>query len=123
MKKQLRYYIHLTTTKDLVTGDNSFFESKLCNFIKSFMEIIISNVLLELIKTKFFKKINFKLSFPPEKYICSSLYFRINTVFLFRKRTNVSNQGFKNSQQRQFIYGSLQPLKIISRTSRFSWSQ
>lgn len=107
MKKQLRYYMHLITSKDLVTGDNSIFESKLCNFMKSFMEIIISNALLELIKTKFFKKINLKSSFPPEKHIYSSLYFQIDTIFLFRKRTNISNQDFRNSQQTQFIYRSL----------------
>lgn len=47
MKKQLRYYIHLTTSIDLVTGDNSIFESKLCNFMTNFIEIIVSNVLLE----------------------------------------------------------------------------
>lgn len=51
--------------------------------MKSFVDIIISNVLLELIKTIFFKKINFKSSFPPEKYICSSLYFQINTINFF----------------------------------------
>lgn len=67
----------------------------------------MSNVLLELIKTNFFKNINLKSSLPPKKCICSSLYFPINTAFTFRKRTNISNQDFKNSQQRQFIHRSL----------------
>lgn len=124
MKKQLRYYIHLITSKGLLTGHKSIFESKLCNFMKSFMEIIISNVSLELIKTTFFfKKINPKSPFPPEKYMFSSLYFQINTVFLFRKITNLSNQDFKVSQQRQFIYRSLfknNLLKTINKTSKFS---
>lgn len=33
-----------------MTGDNSVFESEFCNFVKHFVEMIISNVLLELIK-------------------------------------------------------------------------
>lgn len=79
--------------------------------MKSFVDIIISNVLLELIKTIFFKKINFKSSFPPEKYICSSLYFQINTINFFLGKELMYQTKISKTKQRQFIYRSLYPLK------------
>lgn len=42
--------MYLVTSKDLVTGGDLVFESEFCNFVKCFLEIIISNVLSELNK-------------------------------------------------------------------------
>lgn len=42
--------MYLITSKDLVIGSDSVFESEFCNFVKCFVEIIISNVLSELNK-------------------------------------------------------------------------